>query len=584
MPATDVVAPPASRRPQGPIRTSRLGRYLPILTLFAVLTFLIVMPLGLLFYGTFVDVPPRPGAEAGRFTWDNYASLAEPGARDAFGNTLIMGVAGATLAVLLGGSMAWVAARTDVPGKGLVQVIGIAPLFVSPFVGSIAWSFLGSPRSGYLNIVLRDLNVPLTINFHSLFGMIVVAALYYSPYVFIFVNSSLLLMNPELEEAARVHGASMWQVVRGVTLRLATPAILGSAILVLIMIMENFSIPLILGYSGNVETLSTRIFGLVNAAPSAPNQAAATGVVLFVITFALVHVQRRVLGNHDYATVSGKGFKPRVVALGRWRWPTLAAVLGYAMIAVGLPFVALFQAALREVQYVPDTAALLDVSSFGTKYLEQVLGLSSFHEGLRNSLVVGALAAVLGGALYLFMSYLVYRTRTPGRRYIEYLAMWPVAVPGLIIGLGFLWMWISLPLPIYGTLFILVLAFIAHFTPQGFRGISASINQVDKSLEEAALMSGATPLRANLAVTLPLIRTGIVSTMLLLLILSMRELSIAIFLFTSDTRLLSILVYDQWESGNFPRVAAISIIYSAILLVITVVARRWFGTRQAGEM
>jgi iron(III) transport system permease protein len=163
---------------------------------------------------------------------------------------------------------------------------------------------------------------------------------------------------------------------------------------------------------------------------------------------------------------------------------------------------------------------------------------------------------------------------------IEYIAMWPVAVPSLVIGLGFLWFWISLPVPIYGTVAVLVLAFVAHFMPQGFRGISSSIGQVDRDLEEAALMSGANRLRANLAVTVPLIRTGIVSTMLLLFILSMREISTAIFLFTSDTRLLSILVYDQWESGNFPRVAAISIIYSLILLAITLVARRWFGTKQ----
>ena len=560
---------------------SRLLNHLPVAAVLVVLALLIVAPLGLLLYGTFVDTPPRPGADMGRFTWDNYTALASSGTRDAFINTVIVGVCGAVLAVLIGGGIAWVAARTDVRARALVQVIGIAPLFVSPFVGSIAWSFLASPRSGYLNTVLRDLDVPLTINFHSLFGMTVVSALYYSPYVFIFVNSSLLLMNPELEEAARVHGAGLRQVLSNVTLRLATPAILGSALLVLILIMENFSVPLILGYSSKIETLSTRIFGLVNAAPSKPGQAAATGVILAIITFLLVHLQRRVMAARDYVTVTGKGFKPRTVPLGRWRWFALVAVLAYAFVAIVLPFFALFQAAFREVQFVPNAAALFDPSAFGLRFMKQALELETFQEGLRNSMVVGVLAAVFGGALYLFMSYLVHRTKKPGRQYIEYLAMWPVAVPSLVIGLGFLWFWISLPVPIYGTIVVLVLAFVAHFMPQGFRGISSSINQIDKDLEEAALVSGANRLRANTAVTLPLIRTGIVSTMLLLFILSMRELSTAIFLFTSDTRLLSILVYDQWESGNFPRVAAISIIYSAILLVITLIARRWFGTRQA---
>jgi iron(III) transport system permease protein len=516
----------------------------------------------------------------GKFTWDNYTALASAGTREAFVNTLIVGVCGAVLAVLMGGGIAWLAARTDVAARPLVQVLGIAPMFVSPFVGSIAWSFLASPRSGYINVVLRDLGAPFTINFHSLLGMTVVSALYYSPYVFIFVNSSLLLMNPELEEAARVHGAGMRQVLSNVTLRLASPAIMGAALLVLVMIMENFSVPLILGYSGNVETLATRIFGLVNVAPSQPGAAAATGVILAVITFSLLHLQRRVTSTHTYVTVTGKGFRPRTVALGRWRVLALVAVLAYGFVAIVMPFFALFQAAFRRVQFVRDTASLFDPEVFGTRFMKEALQLESFHEGLRNSMVVGVLAALVGGALYLVMSYLVYRTTKPGRHLIEYLAMWPVAVPSLVIGLGFLWFWIAMPVPIYGTIIVLVLAFVAHFMPQGFRAISSSIGQVDRDLEEAALMSGANRLRANLAVTLPLIRTGIVSAMFLLFILSMRELSTAIFLFTADTRLLSILVYDQWESGNFPRVAAISIIYSAILLVITLASRRWFGTRE----
>jgi iron(III) transport system permease protein len=584
-PTTDRTSPPAARNAgTGPVWRGRLVNrligHLPVAAALLILAVLIVAPLGLLLYGTFVDVPPRPGADMGRFTWENYSSVGSAGTRDAFVNTVIVGVFGAGLAVLIGGAIAWAAARTDVPWRGLVQVIGIAPLFVSPFVGSIAWSFLASPRSGYINVVLRDLGVPLTVNFHSLLGMTVVSALYYSPYVFIFVNSSLLLMNPELEEAAQIHGAGLRQVLSNVTLRLATPAIMGSAILVLVLIMENFSVPLILGYSSGIETLSTRIFGLVNAAPSAPSQAAATGVVLAVITFLLVHLQRRVTSARDYVTVTGKGFKPRTVSLGRWRVLALVAVLAYAFVAILLPFFALFQAAFRNVQFVPDAASLFDPGAFGLRFMRQALELDTFKEALGNSMVVGVLAAVTGGVLYLFMSYLVNRTRKPGRKYIEYIAMWPVAVPSLVIGLGFLWFWISVPLPIYGTIVVLILAFVAHFMPQGFRGISSSINQIDRDLEEAALMSGADRLRANIAVTLPLIRTGIVSTMLLLFILSMRELSTAIFLFTSDTRLLSILVYDQWESGNFPRVAAISLVYSAILLVVTLVARRWFGAKE----
>ena len=550
--------------------------------LFLILGFLIVIPMGVLLYATFVDTPPRPGAGVGSFTWANYQALLSAGGRTATMNSLLVGFFGTTLAMLFGCGLAWVVARTDAWGKRLISVIAVVPLFVSPLIGAIAWGVLASPRAGYINMLFRDLGLGWTFDVYTIPGMILVFSLYYSPYVFLFVSSALHLMNPELEEAAEVHGGRLRHVISNVTFRIIAPAVLGAGVLVMMLIMENFSVPTVLGSPGGTETLSSRIYRLMAGAPSNPNEAAATGMALFVITFTLVYVQRRIITTRQYTTVTGKGLKPRVVELKRGQWPVLAFVSVYALLAVVLPFFALFEAALRQVQFVPNTLSLFDFSVFGLDNFRDVIALDAFRTGLVNSLILGVSTGAIGGVLYFTLSYVVYRTRKPGRRYLEYVAMWPLAVPSLIIGMGYLWTWINLPLAIYGTLVILMLAFLGRFMPQGFRATSSTIGQVHKELEESAMMSGASKAGAITRITVPLARRGILSAMLLLFILSMRELSTAIFLYTSQSQVLSIVVFNQWESGYWPRVAAISLLYSGLLLVIVFVGQRWFGVQATG--
>lgn len=552
-------------------------RHVFMVAIYAVLAFLVIVPLGVLLYATFVDTPPRPGADAGSFTLQNYTALLNPPSLDALGNSLRVGIGATILAVVVGTFLAWVATRTDVPGKRLIQVTAVAPLFVSPLVGAIAWSMLASPRAGYLNVLFRDLGLDFVFNVHSVVGMVLVFTLYYTPYVFLFVAGALNMMNPELEEAAEVHGGRLRQVLGNVTLRIVTPAILGSAVLVLMLIMENFSVPTIIGSPAGEHTLSSRIYRLMASAPSKPNEAAATGMALFAMTFALVYIQRRVISAREYTTVTGKGLKPRLAKLGRLRWPALGLVGIYALLAVVMPFFALGQAAFRQVSFVPDTMALFDFSVFGLDHFRNVIGLDAFQRGVKNSLVLGAVTATLGGAFYFTLAYVVYRTQRPGRRYIEYLAMWPLAVPALVMGMGYLWTWINLPTAIYGTLFMIGLAFLGRFMPQGFRATASTIGQVHKELEESAMMSGASRFTAVRRITMPLARSGIVAAMLLLFVLSMRELSTAIFLFTSRSTLLSIVVFNQWETGGFAGVAAISLLYTGLLLLVTIIGQRWFG-------
>lgn len=560
---------------------SDVVRRLPLAGLLVILSVLVVLPMGTLLYATLVDVPPRPGSPPASFTTDNYAALLSAGNRAAFWNTLKIGIGATTMAMVLGCTLAWIAARTDVPFKGLVQMAGIMPLFISTLVGSLAWSLIASPEQGYLNIALRDLGLPAFINVYSVPGIIFVSGLYYAPYAFIFVNSALSLLNPELEEAAYVHGARFHQVLTGVTLKLVMPALLGAATLSLVFIMENFAIPQVLGSPAGIQTMPSQIYRLMATSPSQPNQASAVGAVLLAIVALMVYLQRRILATREFVTVTGKGFSPRVQSLGVWRWPAFAFAAAYIFVAVVLPLLALLQSAFRANPFTPNVAAMVDPAGFGTENVREVLASETLRQSLWNSVVVGVGAALVGGLLYLVLGYYVHRTDGPGRRWLSYIAMWPAAVPALVIGLGFLWTWSRYPI-IYGTVAILVLAFIATLLPQGFQGISSSLIQVHADLEESARVCGAGRIRTVWEILLPLIRTGVISTMLLIFILSMRELSVIIFLFTSDTQVLSIAIYNTWEGGRLPPVAAMSLIYIAFLFVLTFVARRWFGVRSQG--
>jgi iron(III) transport system permease protein len=552
-------------------------RYVLPVLLIALLIFLVVYPLGILVFASFLDVPPRPGAEIGAFTLANYANLVTVGTLHAALNSLMFAVGGSVLALAIGSTLAWLLARTDVPGKGVVGAAGVMPLFMSSLVGALAYALIASPRSGYINLMLRDLGIPFAVDIYSGGGIVVVLALFYAPYAFLFVSSALQLMNPELEEAAEAHGATRREIMWTITFPMVKPALLGAGILTLVLTLENFPVPQILGSPARIETMPSLIFRMMMQAPPRPTEAAATGMLLLIVMVVLVTVQSRLLANRAFHTVTGKGFRPKLVPLGRWRWPALAFAVVYLFLAVILPIFALLQSALRAHPYIANTLALFDVSAFTGRHLSETLSYAPFQQAFVNSVLVGLMTAVFGTAFHFVLSYYVNRTSYPWRRTVEYVAMLPVAVPALIIGMGFLWAWITMPLPIYGTLFILVLAYTARFTPQGFRSISSTILQVHRDLEDCAVVAGATRSRAVIDVLAPLIAPGIASTMLLLFILSMRELSTSIFLFTSNTRVLAIIVYEQWEAGSWPRVASISLLYTVLLFVITILGRKWIG-------
>nr|WP_254925591.1 MULTISPECIES: iron ABC transporter permease [unclassified Rhodococcus (in: high G+C Gram-positive bacteria)] len=562
-------------------RNPRLRRSLPTLVQLALLALIVLCPMFFIVMGAFTDNPDRSNVfDFGNFTFDNFALLGRPSAQEAMWSSAIVGIGSSILALLIGATLAFLAARTNIPGRKLIYGIGIAPLFLPSLVGALAWALLAGPATGYLNLALTALGLPGFVDIYSFAGMIFVLGLYYAPYPFLMIHSALSLMNPDLEDAASLHGAGLTQMLRKITFPLVLPATIGSGILVFALTVENFAVAQVIGVPGGVDTLPTLIYRLMNAAPARSNDAAAIAVVLTVLLVIVVALQNRVTGSKEYTTVSGKGVRARQVPLRGWRWPAAALAWLYFVLAVALPMGALVVASLQTSPYLARFGELFDAGALSLWSLGQTVQDPDFHNVVLNSVIVGVSTAAIGTTFCFALAYTRYRTRSPGRSVLEYVAMLPLAVPAIVLGLGLLWTWLALPVPIYGTLAVLVVAFIAVFLPQGYRGVSSSIVQLDQDLEDSAVMLGASRAKAIRFVTVPLLRIGLSSTFLLLLMLSMRELTAALFLFTSDTRLLSIAIFDAYDNGSIRSAAELGLLYCVVIGVLAALSRR-FGAKES---
>ncbi|WP_049743169.1 ABC transporter permease [Mycolicibacterium goodii] len=560
----------------------RLRRSLLPIALYAILAVLIVLPIALVVLSAFTTTTPRPGnIDLSSLTFDNFAAVFGPGARQAALNSLLVGIGASVLALAIGGFLAFVSARTDVRGARFLYFVGLVPMFLPSYVGALAWSLLGGPNAGLLNVFARDLNLPGVVNIYNIGGLIFVLALYYAPYAFLLTHSAFSLMNPDLEEAARTHGAKPLTVLRTVTVPLATPALLGSAILIFVLTVENFPVAQITS-GGRLDTLPTYIFRLMNSAPARGNEAAAVAITLVVIVLAVTALQRRVVARRSFTTVAGKGMKLGKFGLGRFRTPALVIGIGYFTLSTVLPLLALAFVALHESPYVNSIVGAFTNGRMGLDAITEAITSDVVIKATGNSVVVAVAAAVVGTVLAFIVSYVVNRTTLPGREGLGYLSMLPLAVPAIVLGLGLLWTWLMLPVPVYGTLLVMVIAFVAAQMPQGYQGASSSILQIHRDLEDSAVMHGANRPRAVWRVTAPLLRVPLTSTFLLLLMLSMRELTVPLFLFTTDTRLLSIVIFDDFENGVMQRSAATSLVYCVVIFALAYLARR-FGadTKQA---
>ena len=542
--------------------------------LLAVLTFLVLYPIAMLLLGALTNTNPVvDGFGVFDLSLDNFVSvLGNANVHHALANSLIACTGGTALAVAIGLAFSWIVVRTNTPFRSFLGAASLVPLFVPPLVAGVAWSILGSPKSGLLNTLMKWVGLDWRIDLYSMAGLIVVFGMYYAPYVYMFTASALRNMDPSLEEAAEVAGVGPVRTLFTVTFPLIAPAIISGMLLSFIVMLGIYGIPAVLGAPANISVLTTYIFKLTNWSPPLYSTAAAVAIILMVVTGALVLLQQGVLAGRSFITVAGKAFRPRALDLGPWRWLTLALALLYLVIVVVLPMLALIVAAFRRFLFIPDAASLFDMRHYSLVHFESIFDNPLTMRSIWNTMEVGLVTAVLGGLLAFAIGYTVHRGSVPGRRAIDLVATLPVAIPGLVIGVAYLWAWIGLPGGLYGTIWILALAFIARFIPDTMKALSTSFLQIHRELEEAAWVCGRGRLGTIRSIVLPLARPGTIAAMTLLFILAIRELGSSLFLYTSDTTVMAVLLLDYYEGGNTGKTAAFSLVQTALLAVLIGVA------------
>ena len=542
--------------------------------LFAVLTFLVLYPVAMLLLGALTNTNPVvDGFGVFDLSLDNFVSvLGNANVHHALANSLIACTGGTALAVAIGLAFSWIVVRTNTPWKGFIGAASLVPLFVPPLVAGVAWSILGSPKSGLLNTMMKWIGLDWRIDLYSMAGLIVVFGMYYAPYVYMFTASALRNMDPSLEEAAEIAGVGPVRTLFTVTFPLVAPAIISGMLLSFIVMLGIYGIPAVLGAPANISVLTTYIFKLTNWSPPLYSTAAAVAIILMVVTGVLVLLQQRVLAGRSFTTVAGKAFRPRSLDLGPWRWLTLVLALLYLVIVVVLPTLALIVAAFRRFLFIPDAASLFDMRHYSLVHFESIFDNPLTIRSIWNTMEVGLVTAVLGGLLAFAIGYTVHRGSVPGRRAIDLIATLPVAIPGLVIGVAYLWAWIGLPGGLYGTIWILALAFIARFMPDTMKALSTSFLQIHRELEEAAWICGKGRLETIRSIVLPLARPGTIAAMTLLFILAIRELGSSLFLYTSETTVMAVLLLDYYEGGNTGKTAAFSLVQTALLAVLIGVA------------
>jgi iron(III) transport system permease protein len=504
---------------------------------------------------------------------DNFVSvLGNANVHHALANSLIACTGGTALAVAIGLAFSWIVVRTNTPFRGFLGAASLVPLFVPPLVAGVAWSILGSPKSGLLNTMMKWMGLDWRIDLYSMAGLIVVFGMYYAPYVYMFTASALRNMDPSLEEAAEVAGVGPVRTLFTVTFPLIAPAIISGMLLSFIVMLGIYGIPAVLGAPANISVLTTYIFKLTNWSPPLYSTAAAVAIILMVVTGVLVLLQQRVLAGRSFITVAGKALRPRALDLGPWRWLTLGLAMLYLFVVVVLPMLALIVAAFRRFLFIPDAASLFDMRHYSLVHFESIFDNPLTMRSIWNTMEVGLVTAVLGGLLAFAIGYTVHRGSVPGRRVIDLVATLPVAIPGLVIGVAYLWAWIGLPGGLYGTIWILALAFIARFIPDTMKALSTSFLQIHRELEEASWVCGRGRLGTIRSIVLPLARPGTIAAMTLLFILAIRELGSSLFLYTSDTTVMAVLLLDYYEGGNTGKTAAFSLVQTALLAVLIGVA------------
>ncbi len=538
------------------------------------LIFLMLFPLAAIFRASLWD--------DGGLTFSRYVEVfTNEQFLKAIWNTLIISTWVGLIAVVVGALLAWLLTRTDLPWKKPIRALVMASFVTPPFLGAFAWTLLAGPNAGALNKLYRALTgtEDALFNIFTMPGLIFVMALYSFPYVFSMIANVCELISSDLEDAAEILGANKWRTAWTVTLPLAMPALIGGFIVAFLQSLSLFGAPAILGLPAGVHTITTQIWALFQYPPRL-DMAAAFSVPLLLATMALIALQKKLLGRKGFSTVGGKGGQKRLIRLGWGRVPVLLVVFGILSLSVFLPYWILLKAALSQAWALPLTWDNFTLKNFSFAFFEY----GDTQLAIYNTFKLGLLTATVGTLLATLIAYITNRNLFRGARFLSFFALAPLVIPGVVLAVGLFIAYTRPPLVLYGTIWILFVAFLTKEMPIGFSQAESTFKSIHPELEDASRIIGANRLISLKDVTAPLARSGLIAAWSFIFIGVIRELSAAILLFAPQSKVVSVVIFDLKEEGQVGVIAVLGILllmvsFAVILAVQQLAGRDLMGTR-----
>ena len=569
---TDLAAP--SRLFDRPLRAFRQNPQLSVVIFVGVvIAYLSLSPTLMLFYGSFRS---KPLGVPGEFTLAHYISAySDPLTYQLLFNSFVFAGGSALLATALAATLAWITIRTNAPWRKLFEITAIVPNIFPPVMLAVSWTVLLSPRTGLINrffMQIFDLS-EAPLNLYSLWGMVYVEALITVPLAFLMVSAALYSMDPALEESARVAGSSNMQIAWRITLPIVRPALLASAMLNFVRAIESFDTPAIIALPARIEVFTTKIYReAIGAFPPNQNLAAAYGVSLLLITMFFVYFYRHLTARSErYVTVTGRGYRPMIIDLGKWRYAASALAGLILVLIVVLPSLVMIYVSFITYVHVPSakTWELLTLDNYITN-----LSDTRTYRALQNSMFLAVVGATVCMFLAALTAWVTTKTKTVGRGVIEALTFIPWAFPGTALAIGLLWTYVYIPLPIYGTLWILLIGYVTRFLPYGLRTMTSTIVQLHDDLQQASMVCGASFLTTFRRILLPLLRPGFIAGWILLASIFLREFSTSVFLYSPGAEPLGPLLYHFYVDGNLGPMCSLALVVSVVCMTLILIARR----------
>jgi iron(III) transport system permease protein len=508
------------------------------------------------------------GLQAGAFTFQHFENIVESlgDVQTLLSNSMIFSIGSAAIALVYGTLLAWLAERSDAPFRKLAYVSAYVSFAIPGIIKVVGWIMLLGPKAGILNAAVTALKGSPLLNIFSLPGMVLVESFLWIPVVFLLMSTPFRSMDPSLEEAATTAGSSGWQVFRRVTFPLAMPSVLAVLILTFIRSLEAFEIPALIGIPAGVEVLTTKIYlqikgGLI---PKYGEASAYSIILIVLVALGLYPYYRITSKTYKFTTISGKAFRPNRIALGRWRWLGGCLMLVLPLLQC-FPIVAIAWSSFLPFAQVPSRKALslLTLNNYATAFAD-----SGITRSIMNSLTVSITSATIAVAITFFAAWLIVRASMKARWLLDQLAMLPLVFPGIVMGIAILKMYLFLPVPVYGTIWILVLAFTARYLPYGIRFSHSALLGLHKELEEGALAAGASLFQMLRHVVVPLMMPALLAGWIYIFLITFKELSIALLLYSPGSQVVAVTIWELWDNGHVGELAAFSLVITAGTVIV----------------